>query len=120
MKDRLDLAMICNRPSLHLVEKNNGKWERPRAPFYIEKNDKATILQWFQHLKFPDAYAANLRCGVNLLQWKNFGLKSHDYHIFIERLHPVAFRGFLLDNIWCSLAKLSFFYQCRSMCMSNL
>jgi len=37
-----------------------------------------------------------------------------------ERLHPVAFRGFLLDNIWCSLAKLSFFYQCRSMCMSNL
>ena len=37
VKARLDLAIICNHPSLHLVEKNNGKWDRPRAPFCIKK-----------------------------------------------------------------------------------
>ena len=84
----------------------------------LKKNDMATILQQFQDLKFSDAYAANLTCGVNLLQRKIFGLKSHDYHVFIERLLPVAFRGFIPDNIWCCLAELSFFY--RQLCAKEL
>ena len=78
VKARLDQAEICSRPSLKLVRKSNGKWDKPRAPFCIEdKSDKITILQWFQDLKFPDAYAANIRRGVNLLQRKILGLKSH-------------------------------------------
>ena len=69
-------------------------------------------------MKFSDAYAANIRRGVNLLQKKIFGPKSHDYHIFIERLLPVAFHGFLPDNIWRCLAELSFFY--RQLCAKEL
>jgi len=111
VKARLDLAQICNRPSLHLVQRNNGKWDRPRGPFCIGKDDKPTILKWIQDLKFPDAYAANIRRGVNLEQKRVLGLKSHDYHIFIERLLAVVFRGFLPDNVWRSLAKLSYFYR---------
>ena len=119
VKAWLDQAEICSRPSLKLVRKSNGKWDKPRAPFCIEdKSDKITILQWFQDLKFPDAYAANIRRGVNLLQRKILGLKSHDYHIFVERLLPVAFRGFLSEHIWHSLAELSFFY--RQLCSKEL
>jgi hypothetical protein len=118
VKARQDLAEICSRPSFHLVRKNNGNWSRPRGPFCIDKNDKLTILQWFQDLKFPDSYAANIRRGVNLSQKKILGLKSHDYHIFIERLLPVAFRGFLPENIWQCLAELSFFY--RQLCAKEL
>jgi hypothetical protein len=51
----------------------------------------------------------------DLLQNKNFGLQSHDYH-FMERLLPVAFRGF--DSVWCCLAELSFFY--RQLCAKEL
>ncbi|XP_040380983.1 uncharacterized protein LOC102709376 isoform X2 [Oryza brachyantha] len=117
-KARQDLAEICNRPSLHLVLKKNGKWHKPRAPFCIEKNDKTIILKWFQELKFPDGYAANIRRGVNLSQRKIFGLKNHDYHIFMERLLPVAFRGFLPEETWVCLAELSFFY--RQLCAKEL
>jgi hypothetical protein len=53
-----------------------------------------------------------------LLKKKILGLKSHDYHIFMERLLPVAFRGFLPDNIWHCLAELSFFY--RQLCAKEL
>jgi hypothetical protein len=55
---------------------------------------------------------------VNLLQKKIFGLKSHDYHIFMERLLPVVFCGFLSDNVWRYLAELCFFY--RQLCAKEL
>lgn len=118
VKARQDLVDIYNRPSLHLDLKGNGKWHKPRAAFCIDKNDKTIILKWFQDLKFPDGYVANIRRGVNLLRRRIFGLKSHDYHIFIERLLPVAFRGFLPENIWVCLAELSFFY--RQLCAKEL
>jgi hypothetical protein len=117
-KARQDVAEICHRPSQHLRLKPNGQWDRPRAQFCIDKNDKPTILQWFQELKFPDGYAANIRRGVNLTSRKILGLKSHDYHIFMERLLPVAFRGFLPESVWLCLAELSFFY--RQLCAKEL
>jgi hypothetical protein len=39
-------------------------------------------------LMFPDGYAANLRRGVNLSTLRVNRMKSHDYHILIERLLP--------------------------------
>jgi hypothetical protein len=44
-------------------------------------------------MKFLDRYAANIKRVVNVGTGKLNGLKSHDYHIFIERLMPVMFRG---------------------------
>jgi hypothetical protein len=70
VKARLDLALICNRPSMHLVQKSNGHWDRPRGPFTVPKDVKPTILQWFKELMFPDSYASNLKREVNLLQKK--------------------------------------------------
>jgi hypothetical protein len=118
VKARQDLAEICYRLSFHLVRKNNGIWSRPKGPFCIDKNDKLTIFQRFQDLKFLDSYAANIRRGVNLSQKKIVGLKSHDYHIFIECLLLVALHGFLPENIWQCLVELSFFY--RQLCAKEL
>ena len=67
---------------------------------------------------FPDGYAANLRRGVNLTTMRINGLKSHDYHIWIERLLPVVVRGYLPDQIWQVLAELSFFF--RQLCAKEL
>lgn len=67
---------------------------------------------------FPDGYAANLRRGVNLLTMRINGLKSHDYHIWIERLLPVMVRGYLPDHVWLVLAELSNFF--RILCAKEL
>jgi hypothetical protein len=45
-------------------------------------------------------------------------LKSHDYHIIMERLLPVMLRGYLLEEIWIMLAELSFFY--RQLCAKEI
>jgi hypothetical protein len=65
---------------------------------------------WLKNLKFPDGYAANLKRAVNIVNGKMNGLKSHDYHIIMERLLPVM-RGYLPEEIWIMLAELSFFYR---------
>ena len=46
------------------------------------------------------------------------GLKSHDYHIWLERLLPVMVRGYLPNQVWQVLAELSFFF--RQLCAKEL
>jgi hypothetical protein len=67
---------------------------------------------------FPDGYAANLRRGVNLTTLRINGLKTHDYHVWIERLLPVMVRGYVPDHVWQVLAELSFFF--RQLCAKEL
>jgi hypothetical protein len=38
-------------------------------------------------------------------------MRSHDYHIFMERLLPIMFCGYLNDDMWKMLAELSHFYR---------
>jgi hypothetical protein len=47
-------------------------------------------------LKFPYGHVASFRRAMNL---KSFGLKSHDYHIMMERLFRIMFRGYLKVSI---------------------
>jgi hypothetical protein len=106
-KARKDLARLCNRPSLEL--KSSGG--EPRAPFCLKPKERKVVLIWLQNLKFPDGYAAGFRRAVNLESGKLSGVKSHDYHIFLERLIPVIFCGYFNDDVWKALAELSHFYR---------
>jgi hypothetical protein len=73
---------------------------------------------WMKRLKFPDGYAASLRRSVNMTTGKLNGLKSHDYHIIMERLMHVIFRSYFDDDIWMVLAELSYFY--RQLCAKEI
>jgi hypothetical protein len=46
---------------------------------------------------------------MNVTIEKLTGLKSHDYHIIMERLVPVMFQSYLDDAVWMVLAELSDF-----------
>jgi hypothetical protein len=46
---------------------------------------------------------------MNMITGKLIGLKSHDYHIIMERLLPDLFWGYLDDVVWMVLAELSYF-----------
>ena len=55
---------------------------------------------------------------MNLKTEKHNGLKGHDYHIIIERLVLVMFRGYLPDGVWSVLSELSYFY--RQLCAKEI
>jgi hypothetical protein len=46
------------------------------------------------------------------------GMKSHDYHIWIERLLLAMDRGYVPENVWLVLAKLSYFFH--QLCAKEL
>jgi hypothetical protein len=67
------------RYSLLEAARHGGK-----ADFILKSNQRREVLEWIQALMFPDGYAGNLRRGVNLGTLRVNGMKSHDYHIWIE------------------------------------
>ena len=42
---------------------------------------------------------------------KLFGMKSHDCHVFMQRLLPTAFRELLPQHVWKALTELSLFFK---------
>lgn len=50
------------------------------------------------------------RC-VDMQKYKMFGMKSHDCHMFMQRLIPIAFRELLPTTLWKVLTELSLFFR---------
>jgi hypothetical protein len=55
---------------------------------------------------------------VNMATRKLIGLKSHDYHLIMEKLLPIMFWGYFDDAMWMVLAELSYFY--RQLCAKEI
>jgi hypothetical protein len=95
-KARMDLAVICDRPT-QVLRENGGK---PKADYCLKPKQRKEVMKWMKDIKFPDGYAAGFRRSVNLKTMKMNGLKSHDFHIIMERLMPVMFCGYISDAVW--------------------
>jgi hypothetical protein len=104
-KARKDLALICCRPTLELGENE----KKPHAPYSLKLKRKKQLMKWLKNLKFLDGYVVGFRMSVSLKTGKFSGLKSHDYHIIMERLLPVMLCGFVRDDVWKAVAELSYF-----------
>jgi hypothetical protein len=107
MKAQKDLAELCNYPSLEL-KVTHGK---SRASFCLKPQQRKVVMRWMKGLQFPDGYVAGLRRFVNMTTGKLIGLKSHNYHIIMERLLPVMFWSYLDDVVWMVLVELNYFYR---------
>ena len=69
------------------------------------------LCEWVKNLRYPDGYASNLARCVDMQKLKLFGMKSHDCHVFMQRLLPIAFRELLPQNVWKALTELSMFFK---------
>jgi hypothetical protein len=109
-KARVDLVTLCDRPNLEMRPPTIGKqWRRPRAPYVLKIDQRREVLQWIKNLMCPDGYAANLSRGVNLETLRVNGMKSHDYHIWIERI-LLSIEAMVPKHVWLVLAKLTYFF----------
>ena len=114
LKARRDLAMLCDRPTQVLNDNNKP----PCVLFCLTSKDKIKVMRWMKKIKFPDGYAAGLKRVVNLKTGKLTGLKNHDFHILMERIIPVMFRGYMPDAMWQAIPELSYFY--RQICAKEI
>jgi len=90
----------------------------PKAPFALDKDQRKVLYDWVTKLRFPDGYSSDLIRCVNMSELKLHGMKSHDCHVFMERLLPVALKSLLPTNIWNVITEISLFF--RDLCASTI
>ena len=117
-KTRLDLAKMGIRSELHLQRKSDDKYIIPAACFHMTLSEIDGFLQVLKDVTVPDGYASNISHRVNMKECKISGLKSHDNHILMQQLFPIALRGSLPSHITRPLIKLACFF--REICSKTL
>ncbi|KAL0389919.1 UNVERIFIED_CONTAM: hypothetical protein Scaly_0349000 [Sesamum calycinum] len=116
MNARRDLKIICNRPELDLDECRSNFM--PKAVYTLRKEQKRTICEWICGLKFPNGYASNLTRCVEMTELRMHGMKSHDCHVFMQKLILIAFHEMLPEHVWSALTEVSLLFQ--SICSTTL
>ncbi|XP_062162205.1 uncharacterized protein LOC133869265 [Alnus glutinosa] len=105
---RKDLQKMCLRPTLHPFTNDNGKTYLPAACFTMSNDEKYQFLKVIKDVRVPDGYASNVSRCVKLKEHTIGGLKSHDSHILMQQLLPIALRGSLPkkvvepSNLYCN------------------
>jgi hypothetical protein len=117
IKDILDITLYCNRKNMELVY-DESRVAKPRANFVLEKNAQLLAYKWLKSLCFLDGHASNISRLVNIEDCRLYGMKSHDYHVFMQKLIPLAFRDLLPKRIWDALTEISHFF--RYICSNKL
>ncbi|CAL2239656.1 unnamed protein product [Prunus armeniaca] len=110
IKARLDLERMGIRRGLWM-NRDGDKARRDLAFFAMKPIDKKDFLQFVSSVKFPDGYVSNIACCLNVDGGKFTGLKSHDYHVFMQRLLPVGIRHLLLEDVVKPMMLLSRFFS---------
>ena len=69
------------------------------------------FIEFLKTVKYPDGYAANISKSVNARNGRLTDLKSHDYHVLIQRILPIGMCGYVDKEISTTLFELGNFFQ---------
>jgi hypothetical protein len=118
LKARKDLRKMGLRPKLHHITKANDKTYMLVACHTMSNVDKSNFLKVLKNVRVPNGYASNVSRYVKLKECTIIGLKSHDNHILIQQLLPIALHGSLPNKVVKLLIELLAFF--RGICSKTL
>ncbi|XP_042964577.1 uncharacterized protein LOC122298784 [Carya illinoinensis] len=105
-----DLEILGFRKELHL-KREGERTIMPHASYTLHGDERNKFCEWLAEVKFPDGFASNITHYVSVCDSKISGLKSHDHHVFLQTLLPIAVGGFLRRDIALALTELSSFFK---------
>ena len=117
VRARLDLEDLGIRKELHLKQ-NGDSYVMPPAYYTLTKDKSIALCEFLRDVKFPDGYAANLTRCINMDGRKVQGLKTHDCHILLQQILPIAMRGLIHKDIYEAIAELGIFF--KEICAKTL
>ena len=118
LKARQDLKDMGIRSELHLEKVGNDQTRMPHACYHMNASENDGFLQVLKDVRVPDGYSSNISRCVKLKERKISGMKSHDNHILMQQLFPIAIRGSLPPEVSRHLIDLSCFF--REICSKVL
>ncbi|XP_039134228.1 uncharacterized protein LOC120271620 [Dioscorea cayenensis subsp. rotundata] len=104
LKSRKDLVDMGIRCELHPEYLPNGRTRLPPASYSMTKKEKDVFCQVLKNIKVPDGYSSNISRCVNQKERKLQSLKSHDHHILLHDLLPIALRSSLTNRVTCAIS----------------
>ncbi|KAL4016784.1 hypothetical protein IC575_024441 [Cucumis melo] len=114
---RLDLVEMNIRPELAPVS-DESRTYIPAACYTLSREEKVSICRTLSDLKAPEGYSSNFRSLVSLENLTLSGLKSHDCHVLMQQLLPIAIRGVLPNNVRVAITRLCSFFN--AICSKTL
>ena len=111
VKARQDLEDMGIRSSLH-TEVRGKKTYLPPASYWLTKDEKKIFCKRLSEFRGPDGYCANIANCVSMDPPQINGLKSHDHHVLLQNLLPVALRKLLPKGPKIAVTRLCNFF-CR-------
>lgn len=114
-KDTYNARLDCVDLGIKKRLQPKGARERPPAGAFNLKNDEKTLMcKVFAASILPDGVASNIARSVRVEEKKLVGLKSHNSHIIMQYLLPLALRHALPKFIAKIFIELSSFF--RNLC----
>ncbi|TYK10916.1 transposase [Cucumis melo var. makuwa] len=110
VKSRLDLVELNIRSEL-ASQVGEKKIFLPPACYTLSRAEKLSFCKTLSELKVPEGYSSNIQSLVSLTDLKLYGLKSHDHHVLMQQLLPVAIRGILPKHVRLAIIRLCFFFN---------
>ncbi|XP_020271957.1 uncharacterized protein LOC109847122 [Asparagus officinalis] len=93
LRARRDLTALNIREELQPKNVGNDRLELPASRITMSKVKMQTFCQFLKSIKLPEGYSANISNYVQVQEMKILGLKTHDYHVLLRQLLPVALRS---------------------------
>jgi len=116
-KTRMDLSLYCRRKDFELKSHPNGKKFKPKTNYTLAVEQIKHVCQWLKDLTMPDRYSSNLARCAYVNKGRVLGMKSHDFHLFMECLLPIAF-SLLPTHVLNLIIELSHFF--KDLCSTTL
>ncbi|XP_006596706.2 uncharacterized protein [Glycine max] len=109
-KCRQDLVDMGIRQVLHPISKGNRTY-LPPACYTMSTAEKRSFCECLRNIKVPQGYSSNIKSLVSVNELKLVGLKSHDCHVLMQQLLPVAIRGTLPEKVRVAISRLCFIFN---------
>ncbi|XP_074342221.1 uncharacterized protein LOC141679687 [Apium graveolens] len=110
IKARLDMKEMGIRKELAPQESTKHSY-LPPACFTLSRKEKISFCKYLSSVKAPHGYSSNIKKLFSMKDLKLVGLKSHDYHVLMQQLLPVAIRGILPKHVRFVSTRLCFFFN---------
>ena len=83
----------------------------PPACHTLSKSQKISFCGCLRGVKVPQGYSSNIKSLVSMEDLKLIGLKSHDCHVLMQDLLPMAIRGILPESVKQVITHLCLFFN---------
>nr|GFA48521.1 hypothetical protein [Tanacetum cinerariifolium] len=98
--------------------KQKEKCSKPQAAYSFTPEDRKKFCQFIKGVKLPDGFGSKFKHKDTDNDINITGLKSHDYHIMMQRLLPYGLQQYLAPDVAKPLIELCLFF--KQICSQTL